>query len=203
MSVTGTSHVCPRSQAVCAAALDRGSVRALQGPCTRLDRGSRRGGRRGVPRPRTAGGPSRRRAASARRREAARAPRAALAEREPRCLARAVDRRTVGRRSTGDVRADDAPLPLGGEKQRALLALLLLNANHVVSRERLIDALWGDDLPETAVQTLQVYVSRLRRLLPPGTLVTRPPGYMLEAAPETIDLQRFERLAANARNAHP
>ena len=102
-----------------------------------------------------------------------------------------------------EVRADDAPLPLGGEKQRALLALLLLNANHVVSRERLIDALWGDDLPETAVQTLQVYVSRLRKLLPPGTLVTRPPGYMLEAAPETIDLQRFERLAANARNAHP
>ena len=74
----------------------------------------------------------------------------------------------------------EGPLPLGGAKQRALLALLLLNANRVVSRERLIDELWGEDPPETAVTSVQVYVSRLRKLLPGGSLVTRPPGYVLE-----------------------
>src|SRR5881397_741188 len=88
------------------------------------------------------------------------------------------------------------PLPLGGAKQRAVLALLLLNANRVVSRERLIDELWGDDPPETAVASVQVYVSRLRKLLGSETLVTRPPGYVLLAEPESVDLQRFERLVA-------
>ena len=53
-------------------------------------------------------------------------------------------------------------LPLAGAKQRSLLALLLLHANHVLSRDRLIDELWGNKPPETAVQSLQVYVSRLR-----------------------------------------
>ena len=72
-----------------------------------------------------------------------------------------------------EVREGDRPLPLGGAKQRALLALLILNANRVVSRERLIDELWGDEPPETAVTSVQVYVSRLRKLLPPETLVTR------------------------------
>src|SRR4051812_39380782 len=91
-----------------------------------------------------------------------------------------------------EVIGDEGPLPLGGAKQRALLALLLLNANRVVSRERLIDELWPDDPPETAVATVQVYVSRLRRLLPEGTLVTRPPGYRLEIEPEALDQQRFE-----------
>ena len=60
------------------------------------------------------------------------------------------------------------PLPLGGVKQRALLALLILNANHVVPRERLIDQLWGDEAPESAVKSVQVYVSHLRKLLPDG-----------------------------------
>ncbi len=102
-----------------------------------------------------------------------------------------------------EVRDDDGPLPLGGAKQRALLALLLLHANHVVSRDRLVDELWGDSPPETAAQGVQVYVSRLRRLLPAETLLTRPPGYLLAAAPETIDLRRFERLVADARMADP
>src|SRR3954468_5170450 len=95
-----------------------------------------------------------------------------------------------------EVREGDRPLPLGGAKQRALLALLLLNANRVVSRERLIDDLWGDDPPETAITTLQVYVSRLRKLLGSNALVTRPPGYLLAADTESIDLERFERLLA-------
>src|SRR6266545_1022762 len=90
-----------------------------------------------------------------------------------------------------EVRDGDASLPLSGARQRALLALLLVHANHVLSRDRLIDELWGDHPPETAVQSVQVYVSRLRKLLPPETLLTRPPGYMLGAEPEQIDVRRF------------
>ena len=100
-----------------------------------------------------------------------------------------------------EVREGDRPLPLGGAKQRALLALLILNANRVVSRERLIDELWGDEPPETVVTSVQVYVSRLRKLLPPETLVTRAPGYLLDAERDEIDLFRFERLVADGREA--
>ena len=92
-------------------------------------------------------------------------------------------------------------LPLGAEKLRAVLALLLLNANRVVSRERLVDEIWGDNPPNTVVTSVQVYVSQLRKLLPPKTLVTRSPGYMLTAEPETIDLLRFERMFADGRDA--
>ena len=95
----------------------------------------------------------------------------------------------------------EGPLPLGGAKQRALLALLILNANRVVSRERLIDELWGEEPPETAVTSVQVYVSRLRKLVPEASLVTRPPGYVLEAETESVDLLRFERLSKEGRNA--
>jgi DNA-binding SARP family transcriptional activator/class 3 adenylate cyclase/tetratricopeptide (TPR) repeat protein len=102
-----------------------------------------------------------------------------------------------------EVRQGDQLLPLGGAKQRALLALLLLNANRVVSRERLIDALWGDEPPETAVTSVQVYVSRLRKLFPTETLVTKAPGYLLAVDPEEIDLLRFEKLLAHSRGADP
>ena len=104
---------------------------------------------------------------------------------------------------TLEVRTGKDPLPLGGPKQQALLALLLLNANRVLGRERLIDELWGTDPPETAVKAVQVYVSRLRKLLPDGMLVTRPPGYLLELEPEALDVQRFERLIAEARGSDP
>ena len=97
--------------------------------------------------------------------------------------------------------AGDGPLPLGGERQRAVLAVLLLSANRVVGRERLIHDLWGDEPPETAVATLQAYVSRLRKLLPDGVLVTRPPGYLVVAEPDELDLLRFESLVAEARKA--
>lgn len=100
-----------------------------------------------------------------------------------------------------EVRDGGRSLPLAGAKQRALLALLLVNANHVLSRDRLIDELWGDEPPETAVQSLQVYVSRLRKLLPADTLLTRPPGYLLEVGPDELDLQRFERLLADGHEA--
>lgn len=100
-----------------------------------------------------------------------------------------------------EVRGRDGTLPLGGAKQRAVLALLLLSANRVVSREELIDELWGDQMPETAVTTLQVYVSRLRKLLPEGVLLTRPPGYLLSIGPDELDLLRFGSLVAEARHA--
>src|SRR2546427_4758518 len=93
-----------------------------------------------------------------------------------------------------DVRDGEESVPLGGAKQRAVLALLLLNANRVVSRERLIDELWSDEPPETAVTSVQVYVSRLRKVLPAGTLLTRAPRYVLEGEPEDGDLLRFDRL---------
>lgn len=101
-----------------------------------------------------------------------------------------------------EVRAGDGPLRLGGGKQRALLALLVLHANRVVAREQLIDELW-EDPPNTAVKAVQVYVSHLRKLLPAGVLVSRSPGYVLEVRPESIDLVRFERLVAEARGADP
>jgi DNA-binding SARP family transcriptional activator/tetratricopeptide (TPR) repeat protein len=89
-------------------------------------------------------------------------------------------------------------------KQRALLAVLLLHADEVVSADRLIDALWGAEPPETAGKALQVYVSRLRRFLEPegkGLLVTRPPGYALELGEHELDLHRFESLCAEAQRA--
>jgi DNA-binding SARP family transcriptional activator len=98
-----------------------------------------------------------------------------------------------------EVRVGHGPVSLRGSKQRAVLALLLLNANRVVGREHLIDELWGEAPPETAVKALQVYVSRLRKLLPEGTLVTRAPGYVLKVDPEAIDALRFERLVGEAR----
>ena len=95
-----------------------------------------------------------------------------------------------------EVREGDRSVPLGGRKQRALLALLLLNANQVVSLERLIDDLWGENPPETAVATVQVYVSRLRRTLGAGRIETRSPGYLFRLGEGELDLDRFEDLVA-------
>jgi DNA-binding SARP family transcriptional activator len=101
------------------------------------------------------------------------------------------------------LRGTDSLTP-SAAKQRALLALLLLNANTVVSSDRLIDELWGADAPATAQSALQVHVSQLRRVLEAKraqrdayeVVVTRPPGYLLRVAPDQLDLQRFERLVA-------
>src|SRR5205809_188216 len=94
-------------------------------------------------------------------------------------------------------------LPLTGQKQRALLALLLLEANRVVSTDRLVDALWGDQPPRTAATSLQNFVSQLRKLLGSETLVTKPPGYLLRMDPEELDLERFRRLVDEARSEPP
>ena len=95
----------------------------------------------------------------------------------------------------------DAPIALGGAKPRALLALLLLNANRTVTAERLIDELWGDRPPETARKMVQIYVSQLRKLLPQAALQTRTSGYSIEVRKDQLDVNRFESLAFEAREA--
>src|ERR671934_1289613 len=94
-------------------------------------------------------------------------------------------------------------LPLGGAKQRALLAVLLLDRNRVVSRDRLIDELWHTDPPETAPTALQVYVSQLRKTLGRDLILTQPPGYLIRVGDGELDLHRFERLVARARAEEP
>jgi DNA-binding SARP family transcriptional activator len=94
---------------------------------------------------------------------------------------------------------DDRILALGGTKQRALLAVLLLHANQAVSNDRLIDEVWGESPPATAAKIVQIYVSRLRKQFGDERLLTRPPGYLLRVAPAELDLARFERLVAEAR----
>ncbi len=88
---------------------------------------------------------------------------------------------------------------LGGAKQRALLALLAINANRVVSRDRLVEALWEGEPPETAGKALQVYVSQLRKQLGRERLETGPSGYLLRLAPDELDLARFQRLHESGR----
>jgi DNA-binding SARP family transcriptional activator/tetratricopeptide (TPR) repeat protein len=92
-------------------------------------------------------------------------------------------------------------LELGGAKQRTLLAILLLHANEVVSTDRLIDALWEEDAPETGRKALQVYVSGLRKVLGKDRLQTQSPGYRLRVEPGELDLDCFERLAGDGRLA--
>ena len=93
-------------------------------------------------------------------------------------------------------------LRLGGLKQRGALALLLLERNRVVPRDRLVDALWGDDPPASAANSVQIYVSKLRKLLgDDSTLATEPPGYILRVAPGDLDVDEFERLLADGRSA--
>ena len=100
-----------------------------------------------------------------------------------------------------EARVENRLLPLGGVRQRGLLALLLLRANEVVSRDRLIDELWRDQAPETAANALAALVSRLRRALPADVLVTRAGGYEAQVDREAIDLYRFQQLAEQGSHA--
>lgn len=88
---------------------------------------------------------------------------------------------------------------LGPPKQQAVLAVLALRGNGFVSRDDLIDALWGEDAPTTAAGSLHTYVSGLRRALGRDALVSSGPGYALALAPGSLDLASVERLAAAAR----
>jgi DNA-binding SARP family transcriptional activator/tetratricopeptide (TPR) repeat protein len=93
-------------------------------------------------------------------------------------------------------------VPLGGAKRRAVLALLLLDANQVVSTERLIDGVWGDEPPAGALASLQNHVLRLRRELG-ERIVTRAPGYLMRVERDELDLERFRRLVEEARTREP
>jgi DNA-binding SARP family transcriptional activator len=104
-----------------------------------------------------------------------------------------------------EVVEDGRSVPLGGSKQRALLAILAIHANELVPADRLIEQLWPGDPPESAANTLQGYVSRLRKALGSNgsngarpIIVFRAPGYVLTVLPEQIDARRFERLVDDA-----
>jgi basic membrane lipoprotein Med (substrate-binding protein (PBP1-ABC) superfamily)/DNA-binding SARP family transcriptional activator len=97
-----------------------------------------------------------------------------------------------------EVSAQGAVAELGPPKQRALLAILLLHAGEIIPVDRLIDLLWGEHPPRTANHSIQIYVSDLRKAIDSlggkEILTTRPPGYMLNADPVSIDARQFERL---------
>jgi DNA-binding SARP family transcriptional activator len=93
------------------------------------------------------------------------------------------------------------PVRVGGAKERAVLVILLLHANEAVSVDRLIDELWGDRPPATARKSMQVRVAGLRRALRNGVLLTHGGGYLIRLDADQLDLQRFERLVSDGRQA--
>jgi DNA-binding SARP family transcriptional activator len=101
-----------------------------------------------------------------------------------------------------EVVADEGPLTLGGPKQRATLAILLLDANRVVSVERLADDLYSGAAPVTAVTQVQRQISELRKILGGSAIETRAPGYVIRLVPQQLDLKRFEGRAEEASRAH-
>jgi DNA-binding SARP family transcriptional activator len=100
-----------------------------------------------------------------------------------------------------EARQGDRVIPLGGARQRAVLAILLTHANEVVSADRLIDELWGDEPPGTAANVLQGYVSHLRKALGADAIATRAPGYAIDLEPGRLDLHRFEALVEKGGQA--
>ena len=92
-------------------------------------------------------------------------------------------------------------IPLGGAQQREVLAILLVHRGEVVSVDRIVDELWGERPPDKATKTVQVYVSRLRKALGDGVLITRGGGYALELNGGSLDADRFRRLADEGREA--
>ena len=112
-------------------------------------------------------------------------------------------RRTMQIRVLGhlDVNVDDRPVALGGPKQRAVLAMLGLEANRTVSADRLAAGLWGEELPPSAAKMIQTYVSRLRHAMADdhgAAILTHGRGYELRIDAEFVDVHRLERLVAEA-----
>lgn len=107
-----------------------------------------------------------------------------------------------------EVVVDDDVIPLGGLRPRSVLAVLALDVNRVVSVDRLVDAVWGEEAPDRVQSTLQVHVSNLRRALAPAAaalgrdevIVTRKPGYLLDLPADAHDLKRAEALVAEGRS---
>ena len=100
-----------------------------------------------------------------------------------------------------EVVEQNRPLALGTPKQRALLAVLLVHRGEPVSSDRLIDALWGERAPPSALKIVQGYVSNLRKVLDEGLLVTSGRAYLLQTDPGQTDLDRFQSLVAEGRRA--
>lgn len=101
-----------------------------------------------------------------------------------------------------EVVGEKGPIHLGGPKQRATLAILLLSANRVVSVERLADDLYSGAAPVTAVTQVQRQISELRKILGSASgIETRPPGYVIHVSSEQLDLGRFERRTEEATQA--
>jgi DNA-binding SARP family transcriptional activator len=98
-----------------------------------------------------------------------------------------------------ELRRDGEVVSVRSGKLAMLLVVLLLRRNQVVATDRLIEELWDGDAPATAVKTLQLYVSQLRKVLPAETLLTRPPGYVLRTSRDEVDSDRFEALLADGR----
>ena len=103
---------------------------------------------------------------------------------------------------------DGREVDLGPRLRRMLLAILVVDAGRVVPVDRLIDLLWREEPPATAIASVQVYISQLRRVLEPGrparaparVLVTQDPGYVLRVADDQVDALRFRALARHAHN---
>ena len=105
-----------------------------------------------------------------------------------------------------DILVAGSRLPVGGRRQRMVLAICLLEAGRIVSVDRLIDEVWDESPPATARAQIQICISSLRRVfaragLPSDILVTRPPGYQLHIDDSSLDLATFERWVAEGRAA--
>jgi DNA-binding SARP family transcriptional activator len=98
-----------------------------------------------------------------------------------------------------EVSDEAGEIVLGGQRQRALLALLLIHARELLSRDRLVEELWGEQPPRNAKAGLHNFVSQLRKVLPNDVLLTKPTGYLLRIEPGQLDLGRFEQLFAESR----
>ena len=96
--------------------------------------------------------------------------------------------------------ADDGrQLPLGGQRQRVVLALLVANAGHALTRDQLVDGVWEADVPATAPNVLQVYVSQLRKALGRGVIATEGQAYRLVPGSTRIDVDEFASLISLGR----
>jgi DNA-binding SARP family transcriptional activator len=97
----------------------------------------------------------------------------------------------------------DAQVELGPHKQRAVLAILLIHVGQIVPSDRLIDLLWGENAPRTAAHSIQIYVSELRKAIEPiarrPLIITRQPGYQLDATSESVDAWQFEKLVSEGK----
>jgi hypothetical protein len=98
-----------------------------------------------------------------------------------------------------EIVAAGEPINVDAPKQRAILAMLIIHANEVVSTDQLLEAVWGEKASDISLSTLRAYVSKLREVLPADVVVTKSPGYLLDVAPDAVDQVRFEELVAEAR----